>query len=82
MGVLPLQFQEGTTRKTLKLDGSERISIDVDDQLKPGQLLNMTIMHHDGREQIIPVLCRIDTANEIEYFRHGGILQYVLRHLK
>ena len=82
MGVLPLQFQEGTSRKTLKLDGSERISIDVNDQLKPGALLNMTITHQDGREQTIPVLCRIDTANEIEYYRHGGILQYVLRHLK
>ena len=41
----------------------------------------MTIVHADGREQTIQVLCRIDTANEIEYYRHGGILQYVLRHL-
>ena len=78
---MPLQFQEGTTRKTLQLDGSERISVDVNDQLKPGDLLTVTITRHDGHEQKIQVLCRIDTANEIEYYRHGGILQYVLRHL-
>lgn len=82
MGVLPLQFQEGTTRKTLKLDGSERISIDVDDSLKPGSLIAITIKHDDGREQEIKALCRIDTANELEYYRNGGILQYVLRNLK
>ena len=82
MGVLPLQFQEGTTRKTLKLDGSERISIDVNDSLKPGSLVAITIKHDDGREQKIEAICRIDTANELEYFRNGGILQYVLRNLK
>ena len=82
MGVLPLQFEEGTTRKTLKLDGSERISIDVNDHLKPGEKLVMTILRSDGSEEKIHVICRIDTANEVEYYRHGGILQYVLRHLK
>ena len=82
MGVLPLQFEEGTTRKTLNLDGSERVSIAVNDNLKPGDKLAVTITHKDGREQNIHVLCRIDTANEIEYYRHGGILQYVLRNLK
>jgi len=82
MGVLPLQFQEGTTRNTLQLTGSERISIDVNDALKPGALLRVTIQHNDGREQQIQAICRIDTANELEYYRHGGILQYVLRHLK
>ncbi len=81
MGVLPLQFEEGTTRKTLHLDGSERISIAVNDNLKPGDKLAATITHTDGRKQKINVLCRIDTANEIEYYRHGGILQYVLRNL-
>ena len=81
MGVLPLQFEEGTTRKTLHLDGSERISIVVNDNLKPGDKLAATITHTDGRKQKINVLCRIDTANEIEYYRHGGILQYVLRNL-
>ena len=81
MGVLPLQFQEGTTRKTLNLTGNERISIAVSDTLKPQTLLHMTIKRENGDEEIVDVLCRIDTANELEYFRHGGILQYVLRHL-
>jgi aconitate hydratase len=82
MGVLPLQFEEGVSRKTLQLTGNERISVEVDDHLKPGARLKMTITYEDNREQIVFVLCRIDTANEIEYYRHGGILQYVLRHLK
>lgn len=81
MGVLPLQFQEGTSRKTLKLDGSERISIAVDNSLKAGAKLNLTITRQNGLEEIIQVICRIDTANELEYYRHGGILQYVLRNL-
>lgn len=81
MGVLPLQFQEGTTRKTLNLTGNERISIAVNDTLKPQSMLHMTIKRENGDEEIVDVLCRIDTANELEYFRHGGILQYVLRHL-
>ncbi|KTD29816.1 aconitate hydratase AcnA [Legionella maceachernii] len=81
MGILPLQFQEGTTRKTLNLDGSEQISIAVDDTLKPGARLEMTITRQNGHEDKIKVICRIDTANELEYYRHGGILQYVLRNL-
>lgn len=81
MGVLPLQFQEGTTRKTLELDGSERISIAVDDSLKPGAKLPILITRNDGSEEKIEVICRIDTTNELEYYRHGGILQYVLRNL-
>ena len=82
MGVLPLQFQEGITRKTLLIDGSERISIAITEGLKPGALLPVTISRADGSEQQIEVICRIDTANELEYYRHGGILQYVLRNLK
>ncbi|AHE67230.1 aconitate hydratase AcnA [Legionella oakridgensis] len=82
MGVLPLQFLPGTTRKTLQLNGSERISIAVDDSLRPGALLEVTINREDSSEQRIEVLCRIDTLNELEYYRHGGILQYVLRNLK
>ena len=81
MGVLPLQFQEGTTRKSLGLHGSERISIAVSTSLKAGSLLAVTIHHEDGSEKQIDVLCRIDTANELEYYRNGGILQYVLRNL-
>lgn len=81
MGVLPLQFQEGTNRKTLGLKGCERISVTVNDSLKAGSLLAVVIHREDGSEQKIDVLCRIDTANELEYYRHGGILQYVLRNL-
>lgn len=82
MGVLPLQFKQGVTRKTLNLDGSERISIDVNASLKPREELTMVITRKDGSEETIHVLCRIDTVNELEYYRNGGILQYVLRNLK
>lgn len=82
MGVLPLQFLPATTRCTLMLTGNERISINVNESLKPGDLLEVTIKHDDGREDKIEALCRIDTANELEYYRNGGILQYVLRNLK
>ena len=82
MGVLPLQFEAGTTRKTLQLDGRERISIALDENLKPGARLEATLLRADGHSEKIHLLCRIDTANELEYYRHGGILQYVLRNLK
>lgn len=82
MGVLPLQFAEGTSRKTLQIDGTERITIDFDEKLQPGESLTMTITRADGKHERAQVICRIDTANELEYYRHGGILQYVLRHLK
>jgi aconitate hydratase len=81
MGVLPLQFEAGTTRHTLALDGSERISIAVNDTLQPGSLLKMTLYRSNGEELCINVICRIDTTNELEYYRHGGILQYVLRNI-
>jgi len=82
MGVLPLQFLDGTTRKTLHLNGNERISIAVNDSLKPSDLLKVTIVQDDGTKKEIEAMCRIDTTNELEYFRNGGILQYVLRNLK
>lgn len=81
MGILPLQFIEGTSRQSLQLDGSERISIMVNPSLKPAQKVKLTITRKDGHEEAIEVLCRIDTANEVAYYKHGGILQYVLRHL-
>lgn len=81
MGILPLQFEEGVTRKTLNLDGRERISIAVDDSMKAGARLPVTITRANGEELLVHVLCRIDTANELEYYRHGGILQFVLRNL-
>lgn len=79
MGILPLQFKEGTTRKTLKLDGSERISIEISDKLTPGAMVPVTIERQDGGFEKIETLCRIDTADELEYYKNGGILQYVLR---
>lgn len=81
MGVLPLQFPEGVSRTTLHLTGHERISIVLGDDLKPQSRIPVTITRENGDEETIDMICRIDTANEIEYYRHGGILQYVLRHL-
>ncbi len=82
MGVLPLQFKEGTTRRTLKLDGDEVLDITgVADGLRPRKELVLRIRDADGTTREEPVICRIDTLDELEYFRHGGILQYVLRSL-
>ena len=79
MGVLPLVFKEGTTRKTLGLKGDETISIKGVDKLSPRMDVTMTITRADGSTQDVPLLCRVDTLDEVEYYRHGGILQYVLR---
>src|SRR3546814_2420503 len=83
MGVLPLQFMEGTSRHTLKLTGEETFDVTgVAGGLKPRMQLTLTIHRPDGKSEQIPVLCRIDTADEVEYYRNGGILHYVLRSLK
>ncbi len=80
MGILPLEFMGDATRKTLNLVGDETIDIlGLDDHIKPHAILTAVIHRHDGSKKEISVLCRIDTLNEIEYYRHGGILQYVLR---
>jgi aconitate hydratase len=80
MGVLPLQFKEGTNRQTLKLDGSEKFDIiGIAAGLKPRTELACRIHRLDGSVETVPLLCRIDTVDELEYFRHGGILPYVLR---
>ncbi|MDP1573555.1 MAG: aconitate hydratase AcnA [Coxiellaceae bacterium] len=82
MGVLPLEFMNGMTRKTLHLDGSEVISITgVAHDLKPMKKLQVQITRATGLSETIDVLCRIDTINELNYYLHGGILQYVLRSL-
>ncbi|WP_367606566.1 aconitate hydratase AcnA [Legionella sp. W05-934-2] len=81
MGVLPLQFDQGSTRKTLHLTGNEFISIEVNDKLKPADRLTMTIERENGTKDHVSVLCRIDTADELAYYNNGGILNYVLRQL-
>jgi aconitate hydratase len=69
-------------RKSLKLDGSEIIHIpDLNNHLTPSAEINVTIEYSDGRDTQITLLSRIDTQNEIEYYRHGGILQFVLRNM-
>jgi aconitate hydratase len=82
MGVLPLQFKDGTTAQSLKLDGTETYDIvGLDVNLKPQQDLALRITRKDGGVEEVPVRCRIDTPIEIDYYQHGGILPYVLRQL-
>lgn len=82
MGVLPLQFTDGDTRQSLQLTGRELISITgLSDDIKPHQALNLVIEREDGSKTETQVLCRIDTLNEVAYFKAGGILHYVLRQL-
>jgi len=82
MGVLPLQFKEGTTAQSLKLDGTETYDIvGLDTNLKPQQDLALKITRRDGKSENVPVRCRIDTPIEIDYYQHGGILPFVLRQL-
>jgi aconitate hydratase len=81
MGVLPLQFADGVTRETLKLDGSETFTIQNVSGLRPRQDVTVTLARKDGTVETFETRCRIDTVNELEYFLNGGILQYVLRNL-
>jgi aconitate hydratase len=82
MGVLPLQFKDGTTAQTLKLDGTETYDIvGLDANIKPQQDLTLKITRIDGSVENVSVRCRIDTPIEIDYYQHGGILPYVLRQL-
>jgi aconitate hydratase len=82
MGVLPLQFKEGTTAQTLKLDGTETYDIvGLDANIKPQQDLTLKITRKDGSVENVNVRCRIDTPIEIDYYQHGGILPFVLRQL-
>ncbi|MGB9601958.1 MAG: aconitase family protein, partial [Limisphaerales bacterium] len=82
MGVLPLQFKEGINAQTLGLNGSETFDIlGLNNNLTPRQELTLVIHRGDGSISKTPIICRIDTAIEVEYYRHGGILPYVLRQL-
>ena len=81
MGVLPLQFQEGENAESLGLDGSETFSISGIADLKPRQDVEVKVTTTEGKARSVTARCRIDTFNELEYFRSGGILHYVLRKL-
>jgi aconitate hydratase len=82
MGVLPLQFKEGTSIQSLKLDGTETYDVvGLSPALKPQQDLTLRITRKDGLVEVVPVRCRIDTPIEIDYYQHGGILPYVLRQI-
>lgn len=82
MGILPLQFKEGENRKTLNLNGTEIISITgLSETMKPGEEIKAIIQREDQSQVEVTLISRIDTQNEIEYYKHGGILQYVLRNI-
>ncbi|QFT59462.1 Aconitate hydratase 1 [Sulfitobacter sp. THAF37] len=81
MGVIPFEFTNGDTRKTLGLTGEETVSISGLDTIKPLQEVPCEIIMADGSKKEIMIKCRIDTAIEIEYIEHGGVLHYVLRDL-
>lgn len=82
MGILPLQFKDGINRKSLQLNGTEQISIlGIHDGMKTNQEIKVIITRSTGKEEELILLSRIDTQNEIEYYKHGGILQYVMRNM-
>jgi len=82
MGVLPLQFKDNDSAASLGLTGDESFDIGgIDENLKPQQDVTLTITRRDGSTQQVPLLLRIDTPIEVDYYRHGGILPYVLREL-
>ena len=82
MGVVPLNFEEGTSWKSLGLKGDEQVTIrGLHGDLKPRQKLIAEIVSGNGTLKRVPLICRIDTVDELDYFKSGGILQYVLRQL-
>jgi aconitate hydratase len=81
MGVLPLTFKEGTDRKSLGITGEEIIDITGIHDIKPRMDLTLVIHRPNGKVDQVPVTCRIDTIDEVAYYQHGGILQYVLREM-
>ncbi|MGP2827985.1 aconitate hydratase AcnA [Serratia marcescens] len=79
MGILPLEFPQGVTRKTLGLTGDEQISVGGLQQLQPGQTVPVHITYADERKEVVDTRCRIDTGNELTYYENDGILHYVIR---
>ena len=82
MGILPLQFKDGENRKSLNLVGSELISVvDIEKGINPSDEVTIEIKYISGEIKKVKTLSRIDTKNELEYYKNGGILQYVLRNM-
>ncbi|PJZ06078.1 aconitate hydratase AcnA [Pantoea rodasii] len=81
MGILPLEFPAGVTRKTLGLTGEEFIDVESLSQLKPGCTVNVTLTRVDGKKETLETRCRIDTGNELTYYQNDGILHYVIRNM-
>lgn len=81
MGILPLEFPQDVTRKTLGLTGDEWIDVENLTQLKPGGTVNVTLTYADGRKEVLETRCRIDTGNELTYYKNDGILHYVIRNM-
>ena len=82
MGILPLQFVDGMDRLNLKLIGSELISVtNIEKGIEPSDKVEVEVKYTSGDIKKIKTLCRIDTKNELEYYKNGGILQYVLRNM-
>jgi aconitate hydratase len=82
MGIMPLVFEEGTSWQTLGMKGDEQVTIrGLHGEIKPHQRLIAEIVAGNGTLKRVPLICRIDTLDELDYFKNGGILQYVLRHL-
>lgn len=81
MGILPLEFPQGVTRKTLGLTGDEQIDVANLSQLEPGGTVDVNLTYADGRQQTLATRCRIDTGNELTYYQNDGILHYVIRNM-
>ena len=82
MGILPLQFINNINRVNLNLKGSELISVNkIEEGINPLEKITVEIKYVSGEIKTIKTLCRIDTKNELEYYKNGGILQYVLRNM-
>jgi aconitate hydratase len=81
MGIVPFVFEEGTSWQSLGLKGDETVTITGLATVKPRQMMTAEITSPDGTVRTVPLQCRIDTLDEIEYFRNGGILHHVLRNL-
>ena len=82
MGILPLQFKNNMNRTNLNLKGSELISIiNIEKGIRPSDTIKIEIKYSSGDIKMVETLCRIDTKNELEYYKNGGILQFVLRNM-